>query len=152
MCDSDAGMQFYLTAAPLNVPGGSGGGFGDPHLITFDGLQYDCQGRGEFVLFRSVALLLDIHVHFVGTRFTPYSLLDSIAVREGGDDSPSVQVALTTTPSEFSNVVSECNIAFYIDGELKDLNSGTGDAEAAAISMSSSSLEKFFSIASFLEL
>ncbi|MDI6402645.1 SusE domain-containing protein, partial [Balneolaceae bacterium ANBcel3] len=33
--------------------GGDGGGFGDPHLFTFDGLNYSFQAAGEFILTRS---------------------------------------------------------------------------------------------------
>jgi hypothetical protein len=31
---------------------GCGGATGDPHLVTFDGLSYDCQGHGDFVLIK----------------------------------------------------------------------------------------------------
>eukprot|EP00977_Amphora_coffeiformis_P009823 scaffold2257_cov169-Amphora_coffeaeformis.AAC.1 len=29
---------------------GCGGSSGDPHMTTFDGLRYDCHGKGEFIL------------------------------------------------------------------------------------------------------
>jgi VCBS repeat-containing protein len=41
---------------PPPPPGGGGGGaWGDPHLISHDGLYYDMQGWGEFVLTRATS-------------------------------------------------------------------------------------------------
>ena len=34
-------------------PSGAGASFGDPHLITFDGLKYDLQKPGEYILAKS---------------------------------------------------------------------------------------------------
>ena len=36
------------------IRGLGGGGFGDPHMITFDGLEYDFHAAGEFTLVESI--------------------------------------------------------------------------------------------------
>jgi hypothetical protein len=51
---------------PLPAPGGCSGvcaiSWGDPHLTSFDGLSYDTQLAGEFVLARSLAGDLEVQV------------------------------------------------------------------------------------------
>jgi len=41
---------------------------GDPHLVTFDGVAYDCQGSGEFVLATSEEFKLHAQFEQVNTR------------------------------------------------------------------------------------
>lgn len=57
------------TTTTSSLPGGGGDGdtWGDPHLVTFDGLAYDLQAVGEFVLVRSGNAGLEIQ-----TRTAPY--------------------------------------------------------------------------------
>lgn len=31
----------------------AGGGFGDPHVVTFDGNKYSFNGLGDYVIFKS---------------------------------------------------------------------------------------------------
>lgn len=44
-------------------------GWGDPHMITFDGLSYDCQAEGEMILMKTLGSdFLEVQ-----GRFTPWS-------------------------------------------------------------------------------
>ena len=78
---------------PGSGPGGGGGGgggispisSGDPHLRTFDGINYEFQAAGEFTLLKSTTDDLEIQ-----TRQSPYgagliSLNTAVAVKTGGD-------------------------------------------------------------------
>lgn len=38
---------------------------GDPHMRTFDGLKYDCQGEGEFHVLKSLDSTLEVQGRFV---------------------------------------------------------------------------------------
>ncbi|MEW1590067.1 VWD domain-containing protein [Micromonospora vinacea] len=74
---------------------------GDPHLLTYDGLRYDFQAAGEFVLTRSTAD--DFEVQVRQTMFPASSVVavnSAVAVRVAGDrvgvyatpDGPTVRV------------------------------------------------------------
>ncbi|WP_410817055.1 VWD domain-containing protein [Micromonospora sp. 050-3] len=59
---------------------------GDPHLLTYDGLRYDFQAAGEFVLTRSTAD--DFEVQVRQTMFPASSVVavnSAVAVRVAGD-------------------------------------------------------------------
>ena len=79
-------------------PGGGGGGggdgdgdddkggadsWGDPHLVTYDGLKYDFQAAGEFVLTRGSGLEVQVRQEQWGTRNV--SVNTATATRVGGD-------------------------------------------------------------------
>ena len=72
--------------------------YGDPHITTMDGLEFDCQARGEFSLLKS----LDSPFH-IQSRFTKVSSPDisdatasvtsGLVIRES-EQSPLIQVSL----------------------------------------------------------
>jgi len=80
----------------------------DPHIESFDGLSWDCQATGEFILSQS----LDSNFEIQG-RFTPIgrhgSITTAIVIREQGN--PTVQVSLASISSN-----DACPSEFYIAG------------------------------------
>jgi von Willebrand factor type D domain/Cadherin-like domain len=66
-------------AVTINItPGTKGGSAGDPHIFTFDGLHYDFQGQGDFVLVRAVDSELEVQV-----RQTPWELNRDATINTG---------------------------------------------------------------------
>jgi hypothetical protein len=60
---ASGGVDVDPTANSLVIDVTTGGGAsGDPHLVTFDGLNYDFQGIGDFVLVRALDSPLDVQV------------------------------------------------------------------------------------------
>jgi hypothetical protein len=91
-------------------------GWGDPHMITFDGLHYDCQVEGEVVLSKAVTSgLLELQ-----GRFTPYAghsyvtVTTAVAIKARGR--PVVQISLD----------SAGGLLFLVDGVLKPVGNGDG--------------------------
>jgi len=85
---------------------------GDPHLETFNGLAYDCQGEGEFVMARSYESEFKLHARFVEVAKRP-----SVSVTRGvaftfDDDGHKVSV---TVPEYPENGV--CTMKVFVDGE-----------------------------------
>ncbi|AQR63000.1 hypothetical protein BZG35_16040 [Brevundimonas sp. LM2] len=66
---------------PVIPPGLSAGAFGDPHLITLDGLGYDFQAHGEFILIETVPGATDPFQ--VQVRFEPAEGSDLVSVTTG---------------------------------------------------------------------
>lgn len=65
-------------------PPDPGGGSGDPHMRSFDGLRFDLQLEGEFILTRSDGGDFDVQI---GTRLlqSGAAVTDEIAIRAGAD-------------------------------------------------------------------
>ncbi|MGK7896553.1 MAG: VWD domain-containing protein, partial [Xenococcus sp. (in: cyanobacteria)] len=93
---------------PPPKPDGSGSSFGDPHLVTFDGLKYDFQAAGEFIVARSDSGDLEIQVRQRPFRDQPVSVNSALATRIGNQrigfyagESPPVRI--DGQPREISN-------------------------------------------------
>lgn len=98
-CDPYKGCPDH--PSPPDPPSPSASGQGDPHLVTFDGLAYDFQGAGEFVLAESLDDDFGIQA-----RMQPYSgsrlvaVNTAVAARVVGDR---VAVYAGRTPAVFVN-------------------------------------------------
>ncbi|XP_071842234.1 sushi domain-containing protein 2-like isoform X2 [Apostichopus japonicus] len=63
--------------------------FGDPHVITFDGLEYTFNGKGEYILMQTLDALTEFELHarfeqvvdYAGNKM-PATILTSIAMKE----------------------------------------------------------------------
>src|SRR4029079_8006926 len=67
-------------------------GSGDPHLLTFDGVSYDFQAVGEFILARATGLQVQARMRpLAGLR--TISMISSVAADVAGD-----RVSFTRTP------------------------------------------------------
>lgn len=110
------GAIFYKTSK-------GGGCYGDPHLTTFDGGRYDCQGRGEFVLVEAPGTDTQVQARY--EPFTGFSssvtVTTGVAAREG--NSSLVQI----TNSLDGPVV-------LVDGEPYDEASGVNNGVALDVS------------------
>jgi hypothetical protein len=94
----------YSILAPADYKpvcaGPAGTVWGDPHIITFDGQRYDCQGRGEFVLAMSKGDdPLKIHGRFVDTAgsVSSPSVARSVALKVD-ENVPVVHVSIPDMP------------------------------------------------------
>ncbi|CBJ27390.1 conserved unknown protein [Ectocarpus siliculosus] len=105
------------TPAPPVVCGFNGG---DPHLVTLDGLAYDCHGRGEFFLTKVESTQGEVQVRFEPWSQDPsgpFTVTTAMVAREEG--SSVVQVTLAASGSA---------LEILVDGETYDeaANPGTG--------------------------
>lgn len=102
---------------------------GDPHMDTFDGLDWNCQGHGEHVLFKSGSTTRSAQGRFIPIQGGKVSITRAVVVKDEGD-MPTVQVQVPVVPeSEFTNELgsSGCNVQILVDGVVINPWSGSPD-------------------------
>lgn len=87
----------------------------DPHIDTYDGLRYDCQACGEFILSKSPACpKYEIQGRFYRPSAQPFSIMSDVVIEHQA--SPKIQISLTrklVTPHAF---YGSCHVSFFVNG------------------------------------
>jgi len=100
---------------------------GDPHFTTFDGLKYDCQGAGEFIILKALTSEFEVRGRFqyLEGASSGVTVTRSVAFNTGmfGD-----VVVTLTLPDEL--VTGTCDVTMHVDGVLMaEVDSIPGVAE-----------------------
>ncbi len=99
------------------------GTYGDPHIITWDNLEFDCQAAGEFTMVKALSDSVNFEVQ---ERFTAVSNACSAAasVSTGfvvqADGIPNVQVSIPRNDPNPTLILNDCPIDFRSNGKLLD--------------------------------
>jgi len=115
---------------------------GDPHLTTFDGLRYDCQGHGEFVLFKSTVTQRQIQMRYTQMTSRTWSVGEGIVIQDEGN-TPKVQITMPAiTAAEGGGVTQllgprdkNCQVQFFVNDVQRDLFGGTDDIEGLEVTV-----------------
>jgi len=88
---------------------------GDPHLTTYDGLKFDCQGHGEFVLAKSMHTAFEIQARFelTGRTDKSVSITKAVSIDTGVVGAPQFDVFV-------EEVEGVCVLNYYANGTLTD--------------------------------
>jgi hypothetical protein len=120
---------------------------GDPHITTFDGLYYDCQGKGEFVMQRSTGTTpFKFHARFVEVELRP-----SVSVTRGVAFAPSpgsTKIAATTKNYPNQSPSGECEFEVYFDDTLADIDimMNGGSKKDVSVSISKKGRHKYMTV------
>lgn len=117
------------------------GPFGEPHMRTFDGLGYDCQGSGEFVLFRTRRSNVEIQTRFSGDAGNA-TVITGIAVKV--KNMPIVELSIALSDSSSADQISSCPIRTYFNGSKRSLKRNTVLESDVSVNVSSSTIRVSF--------
>jgi len=109
-------------------------GWGDPHLITWDGLKYDVHAKGEVVMTRSLDSDFEIQARLTGLSKSSTAgpaVTTGIAVRDPGF--PTLQVNVADANSATAEDLGGCPIDLFVDGAPTSLTSWEGSQGARVL-------------------
>jgi len=117
-------------------PGTASGIFGDPHIVTFDEMHFDCQAAGEFTTLKSLENSnFKIQERFTATESgacAQASVSTGVAVVDVGK--PIIQISTPRTSTQASsslNTFNGCPIDFYVDGSARQLDADLSGIDAS---------------------
>lgn len=105
--------------------GWTSGVFGDPHIATFDGMRFDCQGVGEFimatVLEKPEKLVIQERFTSVNTSSLCSQASVSTAIAVADEGTPIVQLSIpraqtTNNVDDISGTIGNCPLDLFVDG------------------------------------
>jgi len=107
---------------------------GDPHINTFDGLRWDCQGHGEFIAYKSQITQREIQLRYTQMTSKTWSVGEGVVIQDEGN-TPRVQITMPVISQKDGGGVSQllgpkdknCQVQFFVNGVQRDLYSGSGD-------------------------
>ncbi|CAB9503462.1 RHS Repeat [Seminavis robusta] len=91
---------------------------GDPHITTYDGLRFDCQGEGEFVLAKTIDSdnTFEVQGRFKSTgKSKMVTITQGISITTGVEGEPDLDVYT-------EEVDGTCVLMYYVDGNATDFS------------------------------
>ena len=115
MCDSDTICVYAVSPA---------GAYGDPHIVTLDGLKYTFNGKGEFILIETTNNIITLQGRMVEVpsnlgQEAPATVFSAIACKQ--NDSDTVQFTVTADNVINTTVNGEL-VAFSMLAEQSYMN------------------------------
>ncbi|KAL3935356.1 MAG: hypothetical protein SGBAC_009114 [Bacillariaceae sp.] len=109
-------------------------GWGDPHIVTFDGVTYDVHVKGELTFLKSLStdFTIQARTQIVANHPKGPAVTTAVVIQEDSAlELPVVQVSLGRDEhSEQAMMIGECPVQLFVDGEAKHIRSGTGSSDA----------------------
>lgn len=109
-------------------------GWGDPHIVTFDGLLYDVHVLSEVTMLRSKNTDFEIQARLeaVPGRNGDPAVTTGVVVKEADASLPTIQVSLAESENSDQAVtfLRECPVQLFVNGVARDITTGTGRGDA----------------------